>query len=183
MDYLEALPPIKKDTNVWIIGKSKIFSAVWSLTPSREGFAQSSLRMHRIGQPPLRRKGFHVLDYYDESSDIIKEGNRKKKVAESTKSTPQIDKPLAPPTPAKAPTSVITQSEPQRPPQAQTDSFSNPQKTDVPDGNKNKNSDLPNLDNTIKFLESYQRSASRLVSSMQKIYFKSTDDLPNRFEK
>jgi len=112
--------------------------------------------MHRNGQPPLRRRGFFILNYYDESNDA-----RKEIKSEKIKSA---EKPLTPPTPVP-----IIETRKQNP---------STKSNELVD-----RSAFPMLENMAKFLEAYHKSATRLASSMQSVYMKSTVDLPIRFER
>lgn len=96
------------------------------------------------------------MNYYDESTDA-----RKEIKSEKIKSA---EKPLTPPTPVP-----IIETRKQNP---------STKSNELVD-----RSAFPMLENMVKFLEAYHKSATRLASSMQSVYMKSTVDLPIRFER
>lgn len=133
------------------------------------GLSQSSVRMHRIGQSPIVKFGIQVVvnSSSNSSSDSKKDQaiNDKEMKGEDEKI---VDKNNERKDSLRTPSS---------------DSISKIQKRSDELEQPNSLSNLLDHKELSKFLQSFRRSCSRLFDGMGKVYSKSIDDLPNRFEK
>ena len=122
------------------------------------GLSQASMRMHRMGQAPLCRYGITLLRSLEYS--------HRDEVATKNKDKNQQSEPLS-----KAVSSTSTLEPP-----ATTSSHAPPSEQKQP-VTTSTNSSLP------PFLLAYQRSCSKIVHHMGKVYDQCSEDFLNRFQK
>jgi hypothetical protein len=134
--------------------------------------------MHRIGQSPILKFGIQVVvnSSSNSSNDNKKDrGSDKELKGEDEKI---IDKNSA----RKEDLGVASRDSVSKTEGSRKENLSLQKRSDELE-QPNSLSNLLDHKELSKFLQSYRRSCSRLFDSMGKVYSKSIDDLPNRFEK